>query len=41
MVAKRVPGELAGEAVVLVEVVAGVGEDEVGLDLPSAPRRRP
>ena len=31
VVAKRVPGELAGEAVVLVEILAGMSEDEVGL----------
>ena len=30
VVAKRVPGELAGEAVILVEVVPSVREDEVG-----------
>src|SRR5688572_30124246 len=33
VVAKRVPGELAGEPVILVEIAAGVGEDEVRLNV--------
>ena len=32
VVAERVPGQLAEEPVVLVQVVARVGEDEIGLD---------
>ena len=32
MVAERVPGQVAHEAVVLMEVVARVGEDEVRVD---------
>ena len=32
VVAERVPGQLAGKPVVLVEVVAGVGEDELRVD---------
>jgi hypothetical protein len=31
VVPKRVPGQLAREAVILVQIVAGVGEHEVGL----------
>ena len=33
MVAERVPRELAGEAVILVEVVPRVREDEIGIDV--------
>ena len=41
VVAERVPGELAGQPVVLVQVLARVGEDEVGLDGLQTPRRPP
>ena len=41
VVAERVPRELAGEPVVLVEVVPRVREDEIRLDRPSASRTRP
>ena len=41
VIATRVPRELAGEPVVLMEVVAGMRQDEVGSTCASAPRRPP
>ena len=32
MIAEGVPGELAGQAMVLMEVVPGVREDDLGID---------
>ena len=41
MVAEGVPGQLAGEPVILVEIVARVREDEVGLDVALSSSKTP
>ena len=41
MVSERVPGQLAGEPMILMEIAAGVREDDVGSDRASGPRIRP
>src|SRR5215831_4310316 len=37
VIAERVPGQLAGKAVILMEVVAGVSEDDLRVDAPLEP----